>query len=109
LGTPFKFFTDYFTLKYLVNKPVFGGRICRWLLLFQEFEFEVVFKIGKYNVGLDHLSRIDPGEASQILDDEILDAQLFPWKQFSINWPRSLNFSCQTGSDGVYSPNIFNW
>jgi hypothetical protein len=77
LGTPFKFFTDHSTLKYLVNKPVLGGRICRWLLLFQEFEFEVVVKPRKYNVGPDHLSRIKSGEASQSLDDELPDAQLF--------------------------------
>jgi hypothetical protein len=37
LGSHFKFFTDHSALKYLVNKPVLEGRICRWLLLFQEF------------------------------------------------------------------------
>jgi hypothetical protein len=58
LGTPFKLFTNHSTLKYLVNKPVLGGRIYHWLFLFQEFEFEVVVKLGKYNVGLDHLSRL---------------------------------------------------
>jgi hypothetical protein len=35
LGGHFKMFTDHSVLKYLVNKPVLGGRICRWLLLFQ--------------------------------------------------------------------------
>jgi hypothetical protein len=30
----FKMFTDHSTLKYLVNKPVLGGKISRWLLLF---------------------------------------------------------------------------
>jgi hypothetical protein len=35
LGGHFKFFIDHSTLKYLVNKPVLEGRICRWLLLFQ--------------------------------------------------------------------------
>ena len=34
LGSPFKMFTDHSALKYLVNKPVLGGRIYRWLLLF---------------------------------------------------------------------------
>ena len=34
LGASFKMFTDHSMLKYLVNKPVLGGRICRWLLLF---------------------------------------------------------------------------
>jgi hypothetical protein len=40
LGSHFKFFTNHSTLKYLVNKPVLEGGICRWFLLFQEFSFE---------------------------------------------------------------------
>jgi hypothetical protein len=47
LGSHFKFFTHYSALKYLVNKPVLEGRICRWLLLFQEFSFEVIVKPGR--------------------------------------------------------------
>jgi hypothetical protein len=35
-------FTDHSALKYLVNKIVLGGRIFRWLLLFQEYDFEIV-------------------------------------------------------------------
>jgi len=34
LGAHFKMYTDHSTLKYLVNKPVLGWKICRWLLLF---------------------------------------------------------------------------
>jgi hypothetical protein len=33
-GGHFRMFTDHSALKYLVNKPVLGGRICQWLLLF---------------------------------------------------------------------------
>ena len=46
LGGHFKMFTDHFALKYLVNKPVMGGKISRWLLLFQEFDFELIVKLG---------------------------------------------------------------
>ena len=35
LGAHFKMFIDHSTLKYLVNKPMLGGNICRWVLLFQ--------------------------------------------------------------------------
>jgi hypothetical protein len=56
---------------------VLGGRIYRWLFLFQEFEFELVLKLGKYNVGPNHLSRIKSNEVGRRLDDELLDAQLF--------------------------------
>ena len=55
-------FTDHSTLKYLVNKPVLGGKIYRWLLLFQEYDFEIIVKPGRLNVGPDHLSRLELGE-----------------------------------------------
>ena len=40
----FKMVTDHFALKYMVNKLVLGGKIFWWLLLFQEFDFEVIVK-----------------------------------------------------------------
>ena len=69
LGAPFNMFTDHSSLKYLVNKPVLGGRIYRWLLLFQEYDFEIIVKQGKLNAGPDHLSRIDSGEEPSNLED----------------------------------------
>ena len=58
LGSHFKMFTDHSALKYLVNKPVLGGRICKWLILFQEYDFEIIVKPGRLNLGPDHLSRL---------------------------------------------------
>ena len=69
-------YTHHLALKYLVNKPVLGGKICIWLLLFQEFDFEVVVKPGQLNVGLDHLSRIESGEEPNSLEDNLPDMQL---------------------------------
>ena len=51
--------------------------IFRWLLLFQEFEFEVVVRPGKLNVGPDHLSWIDTGEEPIGVEDDLPDAHLF--------------------------------
>ena len=45
----FKMYTDHFALKCLVNKPMFRGKICQWLLLFQEYDFEVIVKPGRLN------------------------------------------------------------
>ena len=56
LGSHFKMFADHSALKYLVNKPVLGGNICCWLLLFEEFDFKIIVKPGHLNTGLDHLS-----------------------------------------------------
>jgi hypothetical protein len=71
-------FTDHSTLKYLVNKPVLGGRICRWLLLFQEFDFEVIVNLGKLNAGPDHLSRVTNREEPTNLEEKFPNAKLFP-------------------------------
>ena len=70
-------FTNYFSLQYLVNKPMLGGRICRWLLLFQEFDFEIVVKMGWLNAGPDHLSHVENGEEPTNIDDGLPDVQLF--------------------------------
>ena len=70
-------FTDHSALKYLVNKPVLGGRICRWLLLFQEYDFEIIVKPGRLNAGPGHLLRIDSGEKPSNLDANLPDAPLF--------------------------------
>ena len=77
LGSHFKMFTDHSTLKYLVNKPVLGGRICRWLILFQEYDFEITVKPGRLNLGPEHLSRLEPDEEPTSLDEGLPDAQLF--------------------------------
>jgi hypothetical protein len=69
LGEHFKIFTDHSKLKYLVNNPVLGGRICRWILLFQEYDFEIIVKPGRMNKGLDHLSRLEHGKEPTSLED----------------------------------------
>ena len=51
LGGHFKMFTNHSTLQYLVNKLVLGGDIYQWLLLFQDFYFEIVVKSRWLNVG----------------------------------------------------------
>jgi hypothetical protein len=76
LGGHFKMFTDHSALKYLVNKPVLGGRLCRWLLLFQKYDFEIVVNPGRMNKGPDHLLKFEYGEEPISLEDTIPDAQL---------------------------------
>eukprot|EP00253_Pinus_taeda_P006002 PITA_06002 len=77
LGGHFKMYTDHFALTYLVNKPVLGGKICRWLLLFQEYDFEVIVKSRQLNARPDHLSRIETSEEPSNLEEGMPNAQLF--------------------------------
>ena len=60
-----------------MNEPLHHGRIYRWLLLFQEFEFEVVVQPGKANVGPNHLSKVELGEDPTGIDDDLPDFHLF--------------------------------
>jgi hypothetical protein len=75
LGGHFKMFTNHSMMKYLVNKPMLGGRIWRWLLLFHEYDFEIVVNPGRMNKGPDHLSRLEHGEEPTSLEDTMSDAQ----------------------------------
>ena len=77
LANTFIFYIDHQALKYLVNKPLHHGRIWRWLLLFQEFEFEVIIGLGKLNVCPHHLSRINTREELIGVKEDLLDAHLF--------------------------------
>lgn len=73
LGRHFKMYIDHSALKYLVNKPVLGENICRWLLLFQEYDFEIILKPGRLNVRPDHLSQNEIGEEPTNLEEGLLD------------------------------------
>jgi hypothetical protein len=46
----------YMALVYLVNQPQVLGRIVRWLLLFREYDFIVMYKLDKTHVVADVLS-----------------------------------------------------
>ena len=70
-------FIDHSALKYLVNKPVLGSKIFRWLLLFQEFDFETIVNPGRLNAGPDHLSRIKTGEELTNIEYGLPNVQLF--------------------------------
>jgi hypothetical protein len=92
LGGHFKMFIDHSVLKYLVNKPVLGGGICRFLLLFQEYDFEIILKPGRINKGLDHLSRLEHGEETTILEDALPDAQLLAIRKIDDHFAEIVQF-----------------
>ena len=79
-------------LKYLVNKSVLGGRICKWLMLFQEYDFEIIVKPGTMNKGLDHLSRLEYGEETTSLEDALLDAQLLAIRNIDDHFTQIVQF-----------------
>jgi len=44
LGNKFVFYVNHMTLVYLINKPQVSRKITRWLLLFLEHDFIIVYK-----------------------------------------------------------------
>ncbi|MCO5566516.1 hypothetical protein L7F22_020193 [Adiantum nelumboides] len=77
LGWWFFFHVDHSDLLYLVCQQNLTGRLARWMLLLQEFEFEVIHHPGAQHVVVDYLSCLDSGEPRTRIVDEFLDASLF--------------------------------
>ena len=77
LGYKFTFHIDHDALKYMVNKPQLSGRIARWVLLLQEFDFDVDVRLGKKHANADFLSRLSKEVDPTSIDDSLLDAHLF--------------------------------
>jgi hypothetical protein len=92
LGGHFRMFTDHFALKCLVTKPLLGGRICRWILLFHEYDFEIVVNPGRMNKGPDHLSRLEHGEEPNSLEDTLPYAQLLAIKKVDDHFTEIVQF-----------------
>ncbi len=58
LGNKFVFYVNHMALIYMVNKPQVSKRIAKWLLLFFEYEFTVIYKPGRTHVLINVLSRL---------------------------------------------------
>jgi hypothetical protein len=59
----------------MINKPQLSGRIARWILLLQEFNFTINIWPGKTHANVDFLSRISGEINSESIDDNFPDAQ----------------------------------
>ena len=77
LGNRFIFYVDHLALQYLVNKPQVSSKLARWLLLFLEFDFKVIYKPGKTHGVADTLSRNEGAKLTTGIPDQTTNAQLF--------------------------------
>ena len=95
LGNKFIFYVDHLALQYLVNKPQVLGRLARWLLLFLEFDFKVIYKPGKTHGVADALSCNEGPEPATRIPDQTSDAQLFSMQP---DWIHPIIDYLQTGT-----------
>jgi hypothetical protein len=58
LGNKFTFFVNHMALVYLVNKPQGSSRLARWFLLFLEYDFKIIYKLGKFHLMANALSKL---------------------------------------------------
>jgi hypothetical protein len=77
LGNKFVFYVDHMALLYLVNKSHVLGRITRWLLLFLEYEFIIIYKLGKTHVVANVLHRLLNNSEPLGVPYQTMDASLF--------------------------------
>nr|GEV32884.1 hypothetical protein [Tanacetum cinerariifolium] len=103
--------TDHSALKYLFAKKDAKVRLLRWVLLLQEFDFDVVDTKGAENLATDHLSRLekpyenvlDPKEINETFPLETLSTVTFrgdssaPWFADFSNYHAGQN--CASWSD----------
>ncbi len=52
------FYVDHMALVYLVNKPQVFNKIARWLLLFLEYDFKIVYKLNRSHWMANALSKL---------------------------------------------------
>jgi hypothetical protein len=85
--------TDHAALKYLLTKKDAKPRLIRWILLLQEFDFEIKDKMGVENSIADHLSRMQFENPQELpINDYLRDDMLYkvasvnPWYADIVNF-----------------------
>ncbi len=73
----FTFYIDHMALVYLVNKQHVFGKLTKWLLLFMEYDFKIVYKPSRSHLMADALSRLHNQTEPIVIPDETSDVHMF--------------------------------
>lgn len=89
-GNNFRLVTDHAPLTHILKNSRLNGRIARWALYLQQFQYTVVHKAGKTHSNVDGLSRrkYDSNDTSTALPD--FDEDIFPPVTHKVNAARTL-------------------
>jgi hypothetical protein len=77
LGSNFVFYVNHMALLYLVKKPQLLGWIVKQLLLFLEYKFLVVYKLGHFHLVANIILWISNAIENPGVLDKTIDASLF--------------------------------
>lgn len=84
-GLPFTVITDHSSLQWLMSQKDLSGRLARWSLKLQAFDFNIEHRKGSLNIVPDTLSRVDIDEVE--VTDRVMDVDLassfFSTKEYS--------------------------
>ena len=93
VGSDIVIFTDHSALKYLLTKQNDKARLIRWVLLLQEFNFQINDKKGVENVMADHLSRLtithnthSPPINNEFPEESLMQLENAPWSAHIANF-----------------------
>ncbi|XP_073138216.1 uncharacterized protein [Henckelia pumila] len=92
LGSKVLVYYDHAALKYLLEKKESKPSLIWWIILLQEFDFEIKDRKGTENLVADHLCRLVKEEESMPISEFFLDEPLFqvkgmvPWYVDIVNY-----------------------
>lgn len=72
-GTKFDVITDHSALIWLLGQKELKGRLVRWVMRIQQYDFDVIHIKGKCNVVPDAISRFQTNESMELIDFSIAD------------------------------------
>ncbi|XP_040934440.1 uncharacterized protein [Gossypium hirsutum] len=107
LGTKVIIFSDNAALKYLIGKKEAKPRLIRWILLLQEFDFEIRDKKGSENLVADHLSRLPILVDDTPLKDNFQMKTCFQQRQCILGHFGPKRTADKILECGLFWPNIF--
>ncbi|MCO5557758.1 hypothetical protein L7F22_011329 [Adiantum nelumboides] len=76
LGSKVILHVDHQALIYIVNKASLVGKMARWMLILQEFDYVIQHTPGNQNAMADFLSRLEK-QGPDVEEGELPDATLF--------------------------------
>ena len=71
LDRKFTFHVDHSALLYLVHKQTLTGCLARWMLLLQEFDFDIQHRLGVQHAVVDYLSLLESREPTEQEYDDL--------------------------------------